>query len=395
MKTINKEKVNTKITIEDHLKSDDEKYNKLIKLALNSKNEFEKDYFKNEFINASAATKNAVKRRLNKMLKNTLFSNLTNGKSTIDLEKEMNTKGKVIIFNIPKSKMLNTYSHYIKFIVGLIQIIALKRADLPENKRIHTHLYIDEFHNFITPTIEEILAESRKYKLFLTLAHQSISQIKDANLRDIILDNTNVKIIGKNSNKTLDSMNKTLNVKLEDVEKLKAGEFNLQSGTNDVIKIYNNDKLLNKQEQISDEEWIESKQYQLDKYYRTTIKEEIEEIEEIEENNQSTKDKDLDKMIDEFIQAIKEKDIEYFTKVKDDNLDKYEELVYNFEDKYNGANGYIARPKLSYYFNLIHNKTYYEDNDDLLKLLKIKDELFKQNIDSNKTYKGVKRYVLS
>ena len=75
------------------------------------------------------------------MLKNTLFSNLTNGKSTIDLEKEMNTKGKVIIFNIPKSKMLNTYSHYIKFIVGLIQIIALKRADLPENKRTHPLIY--------------------------------------------------------------------------------------------------------------------------------------------------------------------------------------------------------------------------------------------------------------
>ena len=34
-------------------------------------------------------------------------------------------------FNIPKAKMLNTYTHYIKFIIGLIQIIALKRADLP------------------------------------------------------------------------------------------------------------------------------------------------------------------------------------------------------------------------------------------------------------------------
>ena len=101
-------------------------------------------------------------------------------------------------------------------------------------------------------------------------------------------------------------MNKTLNVKLEDVEKLKAGEFNLQSGINDVIKIYNSEKLLNKQEQISDEEWIEHKLYQIDKYYRTTIKEEIEEI---EKDNQSNEDEDLDKMVDEFIKAIKEKDL--------------------------------------------------------------------------------------
>ncbi len=32
---------------------------------------------------------------------------------------------------------------------------------------------------------------------------------------------------------------------------------------------------------------------------------------------------------------------------------------------------------------------------DSLKLLKIKDNFFNQIVDSNKTYKGVKRYVLS
>lgn len=125
-------------------------------------------------------------------------------------------------------------------------------------------------------------------------------------------------------------MNKTLNVKLEDVEKLKAGEFNLQSGTNDVIKIYNSDKLLNKQEQISGN-WIESKQYQLDKYYRTTIKEEIEEI---EENSKSTKDKDLDKMIDEFIQAIKKRFIRETSCLKEQkklNLKRFEEIEEDFK----------------------------------------------------------------
>ena len=42
---------------------------------------------------------------------------------------------------------------------------------IERNDRVHTHLFIDEFHNFYNPTIEEILTESRKYKLFLTLAH--------------------------------------------------------------------------------------------------------------------------------------------------------------------------------------------------------------------------------
>ena len=270
-----------------------------------SKNEFEKEYFQDEFMDVNNSTRQAVKRRLNKMLKDSLFSNLTNGQNKIDLRKEMNSsKNKIIIFNIPKSKMLNTYRHYIKFIIGLIQIIALKRADIKdEKKRPHTHLYIDEFHNFITPKIEEILTESRKYKLFLTLAHQSVSQIKDPNLRDIILDNTNVKIIGKNSNKTLDMMNKTLNTKLEDVEKLTAGEFNLQSGVSDVIKIRNSEKLLDGKESISDEQWEEHKKYQLEKYYRNTNKEEI------EENDIAQQEKSFDKMINEFIQAIKTADL--------------------------------------------------------------------------------------
>jgi energy-coupling factor transporter ATP-binding protein EcfA2 len=352
------------------------------------KNRFEEEYFEDEFMSVNNSTRQAIRRRLNKMLKDSKFSNLTNGKSTIDLAKEMNTKGKVIIFNIPKSKMLNTYNHYIKFIIGLIQIIALKRADLKEKNRPYTHLYIDEFHNFITPTIEEILTESRKYKLFLTFAHQSVSQIKDTNLRDIILDNTNVKIIGKNSNKTLDIMNKTLNTKLEDVAKLTAGEFNLQSGNNDVIKIYNTDKLLDGKESISDEEWEKYKQYQLEHYYRnTTINKVIISI--------TSKDY-LDTKIDEFIKEIKsiEKiqagDVSYFDKIKDVDINKYNILIHNFNDDV----GYISRQELSFYFNIIYDKQHYKDNDNFLEDLKNKDTFFKINIDKNRTHKGQKRYKL-
>ena len=226
-----------------------------------------------------------------------------NGESTINLEKEMNTKGKIIIFRIPKNKMLDTYKYYARFILGLIQIIALKRADLKENDRVHTHLFIDEFHNFITPSIEEILTESRKYKLFLTLAHQSISQISSSKLRDIILSNTNVKIIGKNSNKTLEVMNKTLNEKLEEVENLDMGEFYIKSGISPSIKVKNSDEFIGDKNSISEEEWNESKEYQLKHYYR-----DIKVMNEAEE---------VDKKIDEFIEAIVSKNQSYFKKIKE------------------------------------------------------------------------------
>ena len=69
----------------------------------------------------------------------------------------MNTKGNVIIFRIQKEEMLESYIYYARFIVGLIQIIALKRANIDEKDRVKTYCHIDEFHNFITPIIEEIL----------------------------------------------------------------------------------------------------------------------------------------------------------------------------------------------------------------------------------------------
>ncbi len=333
------------------------------------KNEFEEEYFEDEFMDVNNSTRQSVRRRLNKMLKDSKFSNLTNGENTIDLAKEMNSsKNKVIIFHIPKSKMLNTYSYYIKFIIGLIQIIALKRADQKEKNRKHTHLYIDEFHNFITPTIEEILTESRKYKLFLTFAHQSVSQIKDANLRDVILDNTNVKIVGKNSNKTLDMMNKTLNTKLQDVSKLTVGEFNLQSGVNDIIKIKNTDKLLNWDGMLPDEQWEEYKQYQLGNYYRDTVK---------KENAQGSS---LHVMIMEFKNAILERNLSEnscLKKIENNEPDIFKEI----EEDFGYIKAGIEQPRirqqeLSTIFKFAFNQPDEIKNTDFIKMLKDDEDIF-------------------
>lgn len=357
----------------------------LVELGINSPNQLEVEFFEDEF-SSSKPTKDAVRRRLKKLLNDPVFSNLMNGENTIDLESLMNEKGKVIVFNIPKGKMPNTYKYYIRFIVEYIQVLALKRADLSEEDRIHTHLYIDEAHNFITSTatISEILTESRKYKLFVTFAHQAITQIRDNNLRDIMTTMTNVKIIGKNSNKTLEVMNKTLNTKLEDVEKLKSGEFYISAGNNDIIKVNVTDKLLDGKENISFFEEEEQNIYQLVKYYR-----DIENLDDSLAPSEQLKQK-----LDDFINAIKSLDIEYFNKIQD--VPKiYEEFIYNLNDKTDNAIGYISKQDLYIYFNLIHPETSFEDNKSLLKVLKTRDDFFKQNVNSNKTYNSKKRYLIS
>ena len=329
----------------------------LIKLGKNSPLYLEQEFF-TDYFNNSSQTKAAVKRRLRKLLSDPIFSNLMNGKNTIDLEKEMNTKGKIIVIKIVKDEMPNSYVPYTRFILGLIQNIAIRRAAVSEESRVHTHLYIDEFQNFITPSIQTILTESRKYKLFLTLAHQSVTQINDSNLRDIILDNTNVKIIGKNLNKTLDMMNKTLNTKLEDVEKLRVGEFNLQSGHSDVIKIKNTEKLLNSNHSISEEQWLEHKQYQIEHYYRSTIK---------EEEHIDSKDEDIKNMLNEFIKAIKDKDLSdtsCLNKLKDSAEIRFKEIEDDFEKDR------IRQAEISTIFNLALKQKDLIENRKFIDMLK-------------------------
>jgi hypothetical protein len=42
---------------------------------------------------------------------------------------------------------------------------AMKRQQLEKENRKDFFLYIDEFQNYITPSIESILSEARKYRL--------------------------------------------------------------------------------------------------------------------------------------------------------------------------------------------------------------------------------------
>jgi hypothetical protein len=64
-------------------------------------------------------------------------------------------------------------------IVGKILIGALSRVDISESERKDFYLYIDEFQNFTTDSIAQILSEARKYRLALIIAHQFIAQLKE------------------------------------------------------------------------------------------------------------------------------------------------------------------------------------------------------------------------
>ena len=109
-------------------------------------------------------------------------------KSTLDFRQVMD-EGKLLIVNLAKGRIGEDNCSLLgAMIVTKIQLAALSRADVPEGKRRAFYLYVDEFHNFLTLSFADILAEARKYGLNLVLAHQYLEQL-DEKLRAAVFGN--------------------------------------------------------------------------------------------------------------------------------------------------------------------------------------------------------------
>lgn len=114
-------------------------------------------------------------------------------KSGFDI-REIMDQGKILLVNLSKGKTGDVNANLLGLIiVTKLQVAALSRADLPESERRPFYLYIDEFQNFITPSIATILSEARKYQLGLIVAHQYMGQLEqpkgNTEIRDAVLGN--------------------------------------------------------------------------------------------------------------------------------------------------------------------------------------------------------------
>lgn len=111
--------------------------------------------------------------------------------STIDFRAAMDQK-KILIINISKGIIGPENMRLLGgMLITKIQAAAMGRASLDEEalKRIPpTYLYVDEFQNFANESFAEILSESRKYKLCLTVANQYIDQMTEE-VRNAVIGN--------------------------------------------------------------------------------------------------------------------------------------------------------------------------------------------------------------
>jgi len=108
---------------------------------------------------------------------------------------------KILLVSLPKGIVgeLNAYLLGM-IIVGKILMAALSRADLAAADRKDFYLYIDEFQNFTTDSVCQILSEARKYGLGLVMAHQYIGQLTkkgDNAIKEAVFGNVGTMITFK------------------------------------------------------------------------------------------------------------------------------------------------------------------------------------------------------
>jgi len=109
-------------------------------------------------------------------------------KSTIDIREAMD-EGKILILNLSKGRIGEDASRLLgALLITKIQLAAMQRVNVPEEKRKDFYLYVDEFQNFATESFVNILSEARKYRLCLILGHQYIAQMEET-VRDAVFGN--------------------------------------------------------------------------------------------------------------------------------------------------------------------------------------------------------------
>ena len=118
-------------------------------------------------------------------------------KSAFNFRDLMDSK-KILMVDLPKGAIGETNAYLLgMIIVGKILMAALSRTDMPAEQRKDFYLYIDEFQNFTTNSICQILSEARKYALCLTVAHQYIGQLsknQDTEIKDAVFGNVGTMV---------------------------------------------------------------------------------------------------------------------------------------------------------------------------------------------------------
>lgn len=153
-------------------------------------------YWKHEFALLRQNTVAPILTRLDTFLRPPIVRNMMAQKSGLDFRDIINNQ-KILLVKLAQGLIgeENSYLLGTLFVAKLHQA-AQSRQNISLEERIPFYFYIDEFQNFITPSMSAILSGARKYGLGLILAHQDFDQLatRDAELANSVLSNPAIRV---------------------------------------------------------------------------------------------------------------------------------------------------------------------------------------------------------
>jgi hypothetical protein len=117
--------------------------------------------------------------KLSKLLNaDTVFKMLSQPRSLFNLRDIMDS-GKILLVDL--STVGGDAGNILgSFMLSLLHLAALARSDSDPATYKQCHIICDEIHRFSTSSLEKLLAETRKFNVSLTLAHQNLAQLSSA-----------------------------------------------------------------------------------------------------------------------------------------------------------------------------------------------------------------------
>jgi type IV secretory pathway TraG/TraD family ATPase VirD4 len=118
---------------------------------------------------------------------------LVENKERLSLRKLMDER-KIILVNLSKGAIGEDVAQILgSVLLTSISSAAFSRVNVQENDRTPFYVYLDEFQNFTTLSLVNMLSELRKYKVGMILAHQYMDQLTPE-IRSAVLGNVGTHI---------------------------------------------------------------------------------------------------------------------------------------------------------------------------------------------------------
>ena len=126
----------------------------------------------------------AVINRLSGMLRHPMIKSIVGSPETTVPFDEILSGDKMLIVSLPSNRLSPERCDFIgaMLLCALADRIFVRNVSVAKPPRLH--IYLDEYQRFATSTTAELLEQGRKYGAGVTLAHQTLYQIKDQRIRN-------------------------------------------------------------------------------------------------------------------------------------------------------------------------------------------------------------------